>query len=181
MADRYIDPCWSSCSRYISSVVKPYYSIASVKVQFSCLPIGQNHITVRQTSCSLHASKWRGGNRSTTIIDRSIIKPEVRHKLLVPTSKGKAKFFQEFQHISLWHLLYNKTLIYWDLWKTVPFVAPRPLLFGGHTVTGPQNTLFPSISVNKATICCILVSHLGLHLKLMRAGHCHYLPDFPSP
>ena len=37
----------------------------------------------------------------------------------------------------------------------------------------------------QATICCILVSHPELHLKLMRAGGplplCHYLPGFPSP
>jgi hypothetical protein len=26
----------------------------------------------------------------------------------------------------------------------------------------------------KATICCVLVSHPGLHLKLMQAGHYHY-------
>jgi hypothetical protein len=59
----------------------------------------------------------------------------------------------------LWHLqyiLYNKTLyIYWDLGKAVCFVAPWLLLLPSASprattaVLGPQNTLFPSVSVNK--------------------------------
>jgi hypothetical protein len=50
--------------------------------------------------------------------------------------------------LSLWHLLYNKTLIYWDLGKTACFVPPWPP-FSPRATTSLQNTLFPSVSVNK--------------------------------
>jgi hypothetical protein len=49
--------------------------------------------------------------------------------------------------LRLWHLLYNKTLIHWDLGKTVCFVGPRPpLLPSASVVSGPQNTVYRSRS-----------------------------------
>jgi hypothetical protein len=43
----------------------PYCYIVSVKVQFFCLPIGQNRITCRSTKRRVHCVLCRGGNRST--------------------------------------------------------------------------------------------------------------------
>jgi hypothetical protein len=138
----------SGCRKpvWISNI---YYT-ASVKVQFSCSPIGQKRNTGRSKKRHVHYMLWWGGNRSTmiqwnqpcpqvvrrlfptqegrawergcneTIIDLSIVKPKVRCALFASTSKFKAKFFQEFQHVSpvglntvseleellrLWHLI----------------------------------------------------------------------------
>jgi hypothetical protein len=58
-------------------------------------------------------------------------------------------------HACISSILYNKTLIYWDLGKAVCSVAPRPPLLPSASprattaVLGPQSTLFPSVSVNK--------------------------------
>ena len=38
--------------------------IVSVKVQFFCLPIGQNRITSRSKKRHVHCMLWRGGNQS---------------------------------------------------------------------------------------------------------------------
>jgi hypothetical protein len=48
-------------------------------------------------------------------------------------------------------ILYNKTLIYWDLGKAVCSAPSTAVVAEGATtaVSGPQNTLFPSVSVNK--------------------------------
>ena len=58
--------------------------MASVKVQFVCLPIGQNHITCRSTkhhACSLHSLVRGQPVNNETIIDQSTMKPEVTREL----------------------------------------------------------------------------------------------------
>jgi hypothetical protein len=115
--------------------------IVSVKVQFFCLPIGQNRVTCRSTKRHV-----RQPVRNETFIDRSIIKWVQTHACQPWSSKVhflnfllniySVPFIQFWFQIKftpitgelfiLWHLytvLYNKALIYWDLGKTVCFVA----------------------------------------------------------
>jgi hypothetical protein len=54
---------------YANTIFNFFCSIISVKVQFFCLPIGQNRVTCRSTK--RHA---RQPVRNQTFIDRSIIK-----------------------------------------------------------------------------------------------------------
>jgi hypothetical protein len=87
-----------------------------------------------------------------------------------PLNSQKWEIFRLFPNMGipknlLCYTLYNKTFIYWDLVKAVRFVAPRqPLLPSASprattAVSGPQNTLFPSVSVTWSLIfghqtCC---------------------------
>jgi hypothetical protein len=105
-----------ACFRH--TVYMEYYNkycyIVSVKVQFLCLPIGQNRVTCRSTKRHV-----RQPVRNETFIDRSIIK-WVQYAC-VSTMKFQSSIFKlqftKYLRRSIYndfdtYILYNKILIY---------------------------------------------------------------------
>jgi hypothetical protein len=106
------------------------------------------HIPVHKMSCSPHAFARGQPVNNETIIGRSIIRLEVRHKLFMSTSKFEATSFQEFQHICRSVLLQfrNTRWIIETLTLAIYNKHNCKLVGRGTAVQGPQNMLFPWVN-----------------------------------
>ena len=120
-----------------------------MEIQFFWLPIGQNYITCQSTK--RHAYPWRSrwrerSNTKHLLTERSKIKHLLtgqydiwsararqlrKFKVQKPTRRSKAYSLFFLGHRFFFHFdtgYNNKSLIYWNLGKTVCFVDRRPLV-----------------------------------------------------